>query len=75
MKNKADKGWTKELAKPKQATEQKKAFNYSKPVVPTSKPNAMGTTYRAREFRSVKQDKTTNLVSEQTSAKQSHKGK
>lgn len=67
-------GFTKEI---KRATAQppKQAFNYSKPVNKVSPVNNMAVNSRSREYRSVKDDKTTNFAVEQNLAKQSHKGK
>ena len=75
LKNKPDKGWIKELSKPTKASNPKPTFGYSKPVVSPPKPNSMALNHRLREFQSVKQDKSTNICTEQNSAKTSHKGK
>jgi hypothetical protein len=74
MKNKANKGFLKEIAKnPQPATENKK-FGYSKPVSKVSGVNSLAQVHRAKEFRSVKPDKSTSLVNEQTQALKTHKG-
>lgn len=75
MKDKANKGWIKELASKPKATETKKPYTYSKPVVQPPKPNSMAFNHRAKEHKSVKQDKTTNFAVEQSSALKTHKGK
>lgn len=75
MKEKPNKGFIKELtrgqAKPEHGS---KSFAYNKPVSKIDKVQNMAVNSRSREFKSVAQDKTTNFTSEQSSAKQSHKG-
>lgn len=75
MKDKANKGWLKEIASKPKSTNVKKPYNYSKPVVPPAKPNSMAFNHRVREQKTAKQDKTTSFTSEQTNALKSHKGK
>lgn len=74
MSEKPNKGWIKELKKTPSKPAEKKPFSYSKPVNKLDKPNSMAINSRTREFRSVKQDKTTNFAIEQNNAKASHKG-
>jgi hypothetical protein len=74
MKNKANKGFLKEIAKnPKPQVEDKK-FGYNKPVSKVQGVSSQAQIHRAKEFRSVKPDKTTSLVTEQTQALKTHKG-
>lgn len=74
MSEKPNKGWIKELKKSSPKPESKKPFSYSKPVNKLDKPNSMAINSRTREFKSVKQDKSTNFAIEQNNAKASHKG-
>jgi len=74
VRDKANKGWVKELAKPAKQDQSIKSFTYSKPVNKLDKPLNMATTSRSREFKAVKQDKKTNFSSEQIRAKEAHKG-
>lgn len=67
MKNKANKGFLKEIAKNPQTTAENKKFSYSSPVTKPSGINSMAQIHRAKELRSVKPDKTTNMVNEQAS--------
>lgn len=71
---KPNKGFLKEIKKPAAVSEKKKPFTYSKPVVKVEHVNSMGLTSRSKNFKSAKQDKTTNFKIEQTNAKASHKG-
>jgi hypothetical protein len=73
VKDKANKGWIKEISKPKQ-TNSKKPFNYSKPVSRVDKPNNMAVNARSREYKAVKPDKDSNFAVEQLQAKETHKG-
>lgn len=74
MKDKTKLGFLKELKKPT-TPQPKQAFNYSKPVSKIDQPKAMGIIQRNREHKSVPVDKSTNFAVEQSSAKNSHKGK
>lgn len=75
MKDKPNKGWIKELSKtPTKLESVNKAFNYSKPVSKIDKIQNMAVNSRTREFKTVKQDKSTSFSKEQNLAKASHKG-
>ena len=74
MKNKANKGFLKEIAKNPQPQVENKKFAYSKPVSKVQGVSSQAQIHRAKEFRSVKPDKTTSLVNEQAQALKSHKG-
>jgi len=73
MKDKPNKGWVKELSGSR-IKQNKKPFNYSKPVSKVDNPNSMAINSRSRAYKSVKADKSTSFVKEQASAKSSHKG-
>lgn len=73
MAEKPNKGFLKELKKPAASTT-KDPFSYKKPIAKIEKINSMAINTRTREFKSVKQDKTTNFAVEQNNAKASHKG-
>lgn len=73
MKDKANKGFLKEISKPKK-TESKKPFSYSAPVNKVDKPLNMGKTARSREYKAVSPDKKSNFAIEQSVAKEGHKG-
>lgn len=73
MRDKPNKGFLKEIKKtPK--PQAKTPFSYKKPVSKVEQINSMAVNSRTREFKSVKQDKTTNFAIEQNNAKASHKG-
>ncbi len=72
MKDKPNKGFLKEIKKPA-SQPSKTPFSYNKPISKVEKANALGFNNRNREFKSVKQDKTTNFAIEQNNAKASHK--
>lgn len=73
MKAKPNQGFTKEIKRtPK--PEVKKPFTYNKAINKVDNPNNMAINSRARAYKSVPQDKTTNFKAEQVSAKASHKG-
>lgn len=72
MREKPKQGWLKEIKRTVKQ-EEKKTFQYAKPVNKLDKPNGMAVNYRSREYKSVKADKTTNFAKEQTIAKASHK--
>lgn len=72
-KDNSNKGFLKEIKKPYKP-EKKKLFDYSKPVNKVDNPNNMAINSRARSYKSVPQDKTTNFKIEQNNAKASHKG-
>lgn len=74
MREKPNKGWIKELAKPTKQESANKPFNYNKPVSKVTNPNNMAVNSRSRQYKSVKVDKSTSFAVEQKSAKQSHKG-
>lgn len=73
MKDKANKGFLKEIVKPKQTTS-KKPFSYSTPVNKVDKPLNMGHGARSREYKAVSPDKKSNFTVEQAIAKEGHKG-
>lgn len=73
MKAKPNQGFTKEIKKTVK-TESKKPFDYKRPINKVDNPNNMAINSRARAYRSVPQDKTTNFKVEQNNAKASHKG-
>lgn len=75
MKNKANQGFMKQVTKSPTPQPPKQPFNYSKPVTKVSPVQNMAVNSRNREFKSVKEDKSTNFAVEQNGAKQSHKGK
>lgn len=74
MKAKTNQGFLKEIKKTPKA-ETKKPFDYKRPINKVDNPNNMAINSRARAYRSVPQDKTTNFKVEQTNAKASHNPK
>lgn len=74
MKDKPNRGFLKEIKKTPAQPKPKDPFTYKKPVSKIDKINSMAINSRTREFKSVKQDKTTNFAVEQKNAKASHKG-
>jgi hypothetical protein len=71
MKDKANSGFIKQLASKATQSTPKKTFDYKKPVNKLDKPVNMAVNSRSREYKSVKPDKTSNLKTEQTSARAS----
>jgi len=72
VREKPKQGWLKEITRPVKQQD-KKPFGYNKPVNKLDKPDGMAVNYRSREYKSVKQDKTTSFSKEQNIAKASHK--
>ena len=69
MKNKANKGWIKELSKPKVEQPKHKPFKYTKPLVTPQDTKSVSFKANSREHRTK-----SNLITEQ-SAHLDHKGK
>ena len=75
MKEKPNKGFLKELAKSPQKPLEDKKLTYSKAITKPADVQSYAFISRSRALRSVKPDKTTNIVNEQKNALLTHKGK